>query len=104
MALEEGEWVDGEVASSPQTTSGHPVVWQAYIGTSHESMTWADFKPHESLRMDAALASREPTVTLQCNGSSWTIDLLLMVQINDETMTRRAIRRTVIVKQRLSTG
>ena len=104
MALMEDDWVDGEVASSPQTTSGHPVVWQAYIGTIHDTVSWADFKPHECLRMDAALISKEPTVTLQCNGSSWTIDLLRMVQINDETMTRRAIRRTVIVKQRLSTG
>ena len=54
--------------------------------------------------MDAALISKEPTVTLQLNGGSWTIDLLDMVQINNETMTKRPIRRTVIVKQRLSTG
>ncbi len=104
FALEEGDWVDGEVASLPHTASGHPVVWQAHIGNSQGTMTWADFKPHECLRMDAALASRESTVTLKCHDSSWTIDLVLMIQTNDETLTRRSIRRIVIVKQLLSTG
>ena len=104
LAFEEGDWVYGEVASLPHTSSGHPVVWQAHISNSQGAMTWADFKPHESLRMDAALGARESTVTLKCHDSSWTIDLLLMIQINDETRTRRSIRRIAIVKQRLSTG
>ena len=104
MGFDGAEWVDGEVASSPHTTSGHTVVWQAHIGTTNGAMTWADFKPHESLRMDAALGSRESTVTLKCHDSSWTIDLVLMIQTNDETLTRRSIRQIVIVKQLLSTG
>ena len=102
VALEEGDWVDGEVASVPHTASGHPVVWQVHIGTTNGAMTWADFKPHEALRMDAALGAGEKKVTLKCNDNSWTIDLSLMVQINDGTTTSRAIRRTVIVKQVLT--
>ena len=98
MPFEEGDWVDGEIASSPHTTSGHQIVWQACIGKFHDSMQWADFKPHESLRMEAALANKETTVD-----DTWSIDLLLMLQINDETQTRRPIRRIVIVKQRVST-
>ncbi len=104
MALLEGEWVDGEIASSPVTSSRCPVVWQVYTGTIHGTENWADFKPHECLRMDAALNSDDTTVMLQLNGYSWTIDLKEMVQINNETLKKRPIRRTVIVKQCLSTG
>ena len=102
--LEGGEWADGEVASSPVTSSGCLVVWQVYTDTIHDTKNWADFKPHECLRMDAALNSDDTTVMLQLNGHSWTIDLKEMVQVNNETGTRRPIRRTVIVKPRLATG
>ncbi len=47
MPFEEGDWIDGEIAASPHTTSGHPIVWQVYIGYIHDSMQWADCKPHE---------------------------------------------------------
>ena len=102
-AFEEGDWVDGEIASLPHTSSGRPVVWQVHISNSLGTMQWADFKPHESLRMDAALGAGEKQVTLRCNGDSWTIDLGLMIQINDETQTKRSIRRIVIVKQHIIT-
>ena len=102
MPFEEGDWIDGEIASSPHTTSGHQIVWQACIGKFHDSMQWADFKPHESLRMEAALANKETAVTLRLNDDTWSIDLLLMLQTNDDTQTKRAIRRIVIVKHRVS--
>ena len=44
------------------------------------------------------------TVMLQVKAYTWTIDLTNMVQINDDTQTRRPIRRTVIVKQGDITG
>ena len=104
MALEEGDWIDGEVASQPRTTSGCLVVWQVLIGETLGAPTWADFKPHESLRMDAALMAGEEKTHLRCNDNTWTIDLLDMVQINDKSLTKQAIRRTVIVKQVLYTA
>ena len=104
MDLLEGEWVDGEIASVPVTSSGCIVVWQVFTDTIHGTENWADYKPHENLRMDAALKSDNLSVTLQMNGGSWTIDLKEMVQVNNETGKRRPIRRTVIVKPCLSTG
>ena len=98
MALVEGEWIDGEVASTPCTTSGCPVVWQMLIGDTLGAATWADFKPHESCRMDAALMAKDDTCELKCNDKTWTISFKEMVQINDGTGTKRPIKRTVIVK------
>jgi len=98
MSLVEGEWVDGEVASTPCTSSGCPVVWQVLIGETLGAPTWADFKPHESFRMDGALLAKDEKCKLECNGNTWTISFKEMVQINDESGTKRPIRRTVIVK------
>ena len=99
MSLLEGEWVDGEVASTPVTSSGLPIVWQVYTDTIHGTKNWADFKPHECLRMESALVENQATVTLQMKAHTWTIDLTEMVQVNNETGTKRPIRRTVIIKQ-----
>jgi hypothetical protein len=98
-SLEDADWVDGEIAAEPYTTSGHQIVWQVHIGTSHDAMQWADFKPHEALRMEAALANKEVSVNLKLHDDSWSIDLKLMLQTNDQTNTKRPIRRIVIVKQ-----
>ena len=100
MSLEEEGWIDGELESAPCTKSGLPVVWQVHIRTSKwGAMMWADFKKHESLRMDAALMKGDKKCSLECNNDTWSIDLKDMVQINDKFGTQRAIRRTVIVKQ-----
>ena len=98
MALEEGDWIDGEVASQPRTASNCLVVWQVLIGETLGAPTWADFKPHESFRMDGALLAKDEKCKLECNGKTWTIGFKEMVQINDESGTKRPIRRTVIVK------
>ena len=98
MALEEGDWQDGELLSAPCTTSNCLSVWQVLIGDTLGAPTWADFKPHESCRMDGALLAKDETCTLTCNGNTWTISFKEMVQINDESGTKRPIRRTVIVK------
>ena len=99
MSLEEEGWIDGELESAPCTKSGLPVVWQVHIRTSGGAMMWADFKKHESLRMDAALMKGDKKCSLECNKDIWTINLKDMVQINDKFGTQRAIRRTIIVKQ-----
>ena len=87
------------MAAAPYTTSGHQIVWQVYIGHLHESMHWVDFKPHESLRMEAALANKEDSVSLKLHDDTWSIDLALMLQTNDKTQNKRPIRRIVIAKQ-----
>ncbi len=98
-SLDEADWIDGDIAAAPYTTSGHQIVWQVYIGHIHDTMQWADFKPHESLRMEAALAGKEDSVTLKLHDDTWSIDLALMQQTNDKTEKKRPIRRIVIAKQ-----
>jgi len=98
MSLDEGEWVDGELASQPMTTSKCVICWQVLVGTTLGAPTWADFKMHEASRMDAALLSKEKGTELTDGENKWLIDFKDMVQINSTTGTRRPIRRTVIVK------
>ena len=98
MSLEEGDWIDGEVASQPRTTSNCIIVWQVLIGETLGAPTWADFKPHEACRMDGALLAQEEGCELTCNGKTWKIVFKEMVQINAESGTKRPIRRIVIVK------
>ena len=98
MALEEGDWVDGELASQPMTASKCAIVWQVFVGVTLGAQTWADFKPHEASRMDGALLGKEKGTELSDGETTWQIDFKDMVQINGTTGTRRPIRRTVIVK------
>ena len=98
MALQEGDWVDGEVASQPTTASNCVICWQVYVGETLRAPTWADFKPHEANRMDGALLAKEKGTELSDGETTWQIDFKDMVQINGTTGTRRPIRRTVIVK------
>ena len=93
------DWLDGDVEAAPVTSSGLPIVWQVYTDTIHGTKNWADFKPHECLRMESALVENQATVTLQMKAHTWTINLTEMVQVNNETGTKRPIRRTVIIKQ-----
>ena len=102
ISLEDADWIDGEISAAPYTTSGHQIVWQVYIGHIHDTMQWADFKPHESLRMEAALANKEDSVSLKLHDDTWSIDLSLMQQTNIKSGTIRPIRRIVIVKQAVS--
>ncbi len=95
----DAELIDGEMAAVPYTKSGLPIVWQVYIGPIHDTVQWADFKPHESLRMESALAHKEEAVSLKLHDDTWSIDLSLMQQTNIRSGTIRPIRRIVIVKQ-----
>ena len=97
-SFEDADWIDGEIAAAAYTTTGHQVIWQVYIGPIHDTVQWADFKPHESLRMEAALAAKEEAVSLKLHDDTWSIDLSLMQQTNIKSGTIRPIRRIVIVK------
>ena len=98
MSLEEGDWIDGEVASQPRTTSNCLIVWQVLIGETLGAPTWADFKPHEACRMDGGLLAQEEGCELTCGDNTWKIVFKEMVQINAQSGTKRPIRRIVIVK------
>ena len=95
----EADWADAAVEAVPVTKSGHQIVWQCWIGKIHDTISWADFKPYESLRMEAALSANEKTVSLTQNENVWNIDLALMQQTNLQSGTIRPIRRVVILKQ-----
>ena len=95
----DADWSDAAVEAVPATKSGHQIVWQCWIANINATVSWADFKPYESLRMETALAANEPQVNLTLHEDAWSIDLVLMQQTNLQTGKTRAIRRVVILKQ-----
>ena len=100
----DAEWVDGGVEAVICTKGGHQIVWQCWIAHMHDTSSWADFMPYESLRMEAALSANEGTVDLTHNEDAWSIDLVKMQQTNLTSGTTRAIRRVVILKQGVLKG
>ena len=95
----DADWSDAAVEAVPATKSGHQIVWQCWIANINATVSWADFKPYESLRMETALAANEGTVNLTLHEDAWCIDLVLMQQTNLQSGTIRPIRRVVILKQ-----
>ena len=100
----DAEWVDGGLEAVICTEGGHQTVWQGWIAHMHDTSSWADFMPCESLRMEAALSANEGTVDLTHNEDAWSIDLVKMQQTNLTSGTTRAIRRVVILKQGVLKG
>ena len=92
-------WADAAVEAVVCTKGGHQIIWQCWIANINATVSWADFKPYESLRMETALAANEPQVNLTLHDDTWSIDLVLMQQTNLKTGKTRAIRRVVILKQ-----
>ena len=95
----DAEWVDGGVEAVICTKGGHQIVWQCWIAHIHDTSSWADFMPYETLRLEQALSANEETANLTLNDDAWSIDLVKMQQTNLQTGTTRAIRRVVILKQ-----
>ena len=95
----DSEFIDAAVEAVPYTATGLPIVWQCFIGPLHGTTQWADFKPYESLRMEAAWAENAGTVSLTLNEDMWLIDLSLMHQTNIKSGKIRPIRRMVVLKQ-----
>ena len=95
----DSEFIDAGVEAAPYTKSGLPIVWQCYIAPLHGTVQWADFKPYEAFRMDAAWAENAVTVSLTLNEDTWSIDLSLMQQTNIKSGKIRPIRRMVVLKQ-----
>ena len=95
----DSEFIDAAVEAVPYTATGLPIVWQCFIGPLHGTTQWADFKPYESLRMEAAWAENAGTVSLTLKEDAWLIDLSLMHQTNIKSGKIRPIRRMVVLKQ-----
>ena len=98
LALD-AEWVDGGVEAVVTTKAGHMILWQCWIAHMHDTNSWADFMPCETLRLEAALSANQQTANLTLNDDAWSYDLVKMQQTNLQTGTTRAIRRVVILKQ-----
>ena len=95
----DADWSDAAVEAVPATKSGHMIVWQCWIANINATVSWADFLPHETLRMETALGNNERQVNITLHDDAWSIDLVKMEQTNLQTGTTRAIRRVVILKQ-----
>ena len=90
-------WLEG-VETVVCTKGGKQIIWQCFIGHLHETTSWADFMPYETLKLEAALSANQRTVDLTLNDDAWSIDLLGMQQTNTKSGTMRPIRRIVILK------
>ena len=88
------------MASSSLTTSTScNIVWQVCLGERLGSWTWADYNDIDNQNIESVyqFTPDRPPVTLEHDGATWTVDLNLMIQVNDETGTSRKIRRIVVV-------
>ena len=94
----DAEWADAALEAVVCTKAGHQIIWQCWIARIHETTSWADFLPHETLRLEAALSANERTVDLTLHDDAWSIDLLGMNQTNVRSGTIRPIRRVVVLK------
>ena len=94
----DAEWADAAVEAVVCTKGGHQIIWQCWIAHIHDTISWADFMPYKTLRLEAALSANERTVDLTLNDDAWSIDLLGMQQTNVRTGTIRPIRRVVVLK------
>ena len=92
-------WADAAVEAVVCTKGGHQIIWQCWIANINATVSWADFLPHETLRMETALGNNERQVNITLHDDAWSIDLVKMEQTNLQTGTTRAIRRVVILKQ-----
>ena len=92
-------WADAAVEAVVCTKGGHQIIWQCWIANINATVSWADFLPRETLRMETALGNNERQVNITLHDDAWSIDLVKMEQTNLQTGTTRAIRRVVILKQ-----
>ena len=86
-------------SSSLTTPTSCKIVWQVCLGERLGSWTWADYNDidNQSIESVYKFTPDRPPVTLEHDGATWTVDLNLMIQVNDETGTSRKIRRIVVV-------
>ncbi len=94
----DAEWTCAAGEALVCTTGGHQIIWQCFISHMNNTTSWADFLPHEILRLEAALSANDRTVDLILHEDAWSIDLLGMQQTNVRSGKVRPVRRVVILK------
>ena len=88
------------MASTSLTTSTRcKIVWQVCLGERLGAWTWADYSDMENENIESVYryTSDRPPLTLEHDGATWTVDLINMIQVNDETGTSRKIRRIAVL-------
>ena len=61
---------------------------------------WIDVSPKDNWKIETSFThGKKEDVVLTDEESSWTIDFKTLSQVNIKTLTRRSIRRTVILTE-----
>jgi hypothetical protein len=95
MASGQCDWIDA--ASTPTAVTSCRIQWQVCLGERLGSWNWADYNEFDNERIESSYASDRRPVPIGWDGATWTVDVDMLLQINDERKTRRQIRRIVVV-------
>ena len=88
------------MASTSLTTSTRcKILWQVCLGERLGAWTWADYSESENANIESVYRYTQdrPPLILEHDDATWTVDLINMIQVNDETGTSRKIRRIVVL-------
>ena len=88
------------MASTSLTTSTRcKIVWQVCLGERLGAWTWADYSDLENENIESVYryTSGRPPLTLGHDDATWTVGLINMIQVNDETGTSRKMRRVAVL-------
>ena len=75
------------------------ILWQCLIQVLPTGgQLWADFNADENSAIELQyMADMEIPVKLTVGDNTWTVDLSIMMQINDQTGKERPVRRIVVI-------
>lgn len=94
----DGEGQICKVEPSTLTAARNKIQWQVYIEAKLGAEMWADFPESDNQLIEVAyVTEKKPIVIGTPDGSTWTIDMVLLVQTNDRTGTARRIRRMALL-------
>jgi hypothetical protein len=95
MASGQCDWIDA--ALTPTAVTSCRIQWQVCLGERLGSWNWADYNEFDNEMIESSYASDRRPVPIGWDGATWTVDVDMLLQINDERKTRRQIRRIVVV-------
>jgi len=97
---QETDWVHADLPSFPTSKSGHKIQWQVWTGQKFGADAWLDYPATDNWAIETSFAhGKKEDVILTFEGHTWTVNFTTLSQVNIETLTRRAIRRVVIVAE-----
>ena len=88
------------MASTSLTTSSRcKILWQVCLGERLGAWTWADYRDSENENIESVFryTADRPRLILEHDDATWTVDLINMIQVNDETGASRKIRRVAVL-------